>query len=196
MAIRRLNILFLMLYSWLFLAAPAAALIYVWYDGEGNAHFSNNPPPAWIRNYEVREYKPGPEAKGEKGIEVPYKKSDGSIIVRAIFNGKESADLLLDTGAAFTIISQGLAAKLNLQIKRQAPEVILKTPDMPVRAPIAEVASIRLGDAELKNVQVAVGDMAPFSKDPSVSGLLGSNFLNAFRVAIDPQQDKIIFQKR
>lgn len=209
MIIKRIIIIFLLISLYIILASTSAwALIYVWYDKEGNAHFSNIRPPAWIKNYEVREYKPGPALEGAKGtegakatdvakaIEVPYKKSDGVISVRAIFNGTEGADVLIDTGAAFTVIARSLADKLNLQIKRQGPEVILTTKDAPVRAPLAVIGSIKLGEAELKDVQVAVWEMAPFSKDPSVSGLLGSNFLHAFKVVIDPAKDKIILQKR
>jgi hypothetical protein len=50
---------------------------------------------------------------------------------------------------------------------------------------VARIESVKVGEAEVSNLVVAIHD---FSQDPRFEGLLGLDFLRHFQVSLDPRK--------
>jgi predicted aspartyl protease len=116
--------------------------------------------------------------QNQKAAAVPFNRNRHLIIVNAIINDSTGADLILDTGASYTIFSPALADKLNL-------------PDT------SFVAKINLGNrVTSSNVKVLVRDISAL-EDPlraeNVNGVLGTTFLQGRRLVIDYGNDQLLF---
>jgi len=191
-----------------------------WTDENGNLHFSDsmqNVPEKYrdqiqtntLDEKQTAPAKPPPKSaptmppavknpsvpKPPKRYEVPYKPHEGSakrIIVTAVFNGAESADLIIDTGATSTMISPSLAKKLGLLDQDEAALII------PVGGIGGEIPAIR---SIVDTIQVggAVTRFVPVVVSPSVSksfeGLLGLDFVSSFAVTIDAKRNVVVFEE-
>jgi hypothetical protein len=62
-----------------------------------------------------------------------------------------------------------------------------------VTVDVGKVDSIRVGEAEAKDLQVSVHD---FSKDPSVEGLLGYDFLGRYNMSVDSDKQVMVLTPR
>ena len=62
-----------------------------------------------------------------------------------------------------------------------------------VTVDIGKVDSIKVGEAEAQNLQVSVHD---FSKDPSVEGLLGFDFLGRYNMSVDSDKQVMVLTPR
>ena len=123
-------------------------------------------------------------AKGQMTRRVPVSlHGDGtSWIVRATLDGRTKAQFLLDTGASYCVITPALARELLLE--PTGSFATLATANGPVRAPIVIVRSLDLGGGVYAHdVEAIVHDAAP-----QLDGLLGLNFLNRYRYAVDPER--------
>lgn len=110
----------------------------------------------------------------------------GSMFVEAIVNNQVLVPFLLDTGASHTIITRATALSLGLDDWESWPWKEFNTSGGLIKSPIIEVDSIRVGQNEVEDVDVAidVDDNLPF-------GLLGMNFLRHFRVVVDHQRQEV-----
>ena len=110
----------------------------------------------------------------------------GRMFVDAVVNEKVLVPFLLDTGASHTIITRSTAESLGLDDWESLDWMIFSTSGGQVRSPILELDSIRVGDTELEDVEVAV------DVDSHLTfGLLGMNFLKHFRVVVDHKRQQI-----
>lgn len=112
---------------------------------------------------------------------VPLERMDGGYVVEVRLNGRETARLLLDTGASTTLLSPRVAERLGLEVHRNPPAV-LRTANGQVEAGWAEVESLDVGGHRTGPLRVVIHDAIP-----EADGLLGMNFLGAFRVEIHAQ---------
>ncbi len=62
-----------------------------------------------------------------------------------------------------------------------------------IRAPLITLESIEIGGMEVKDLTAAIHDALP---DPTISGLLGLNFLNKFRIDIDTDKSILYLEKK
>ena len=108
-----------------------------------------------------------------------------SWVVRATLDGGTPAQFLLDTGASYCVIAPALASRLSL-----APTgsfATIATANGPVRAPIVIVRELDLGGGVCAHdVEAIVHEAAP-----QLDGLLGLNFLNRYRYAVDPERRQL-----
>jgi clan AA aspartic protease (TIGR02281 family) len=108
-----------------------------------------------------------------------------SWVVRATLDGGTPARFLLDTGASYCVIAPALASRLSL-----APTgsfATIATANGPVRAPIVIVKELDLGGGVCAHdVEAVVHEAAP-----QLDGLLGLNFLNRYRYAVDPERRQL-----
>jgi len=74
--------------------------------------------------------------------------------------GQWWARFLGDTGSSVTIVAPALAASLGL-LRSAGPGVELQTVAGPTAGPAARLASLRVGEAELRDVPVVVHDPGP-----------------------------------
>jgi len=186
-----------------------------WTDENGNLHFSvpekyrdqiesdtfgeKQPAPSKPRHKSAPSRKPAVEVPSTpiipKRYEVPYNPHGGSekrIIVTAVFNGRESAELAIDTGAPGTLISPSLAKKLGLFDQDQAALIV----------PVGGIGGVRPAIRSIVDtLQVggAVNRFVPVTITPSVSesfeGLLGLDFVSNFAVTIDSKRNVVVFEE-
>jgi len=123
-------------------------------------------------------------------IAVPVENNGSSVIVRVTFNSSLTANLALDTGATTTVVSRRIARSLRLASLGSRMMVGIGGS---VVAPVARIESVKVGDAEVSNLQVSIHD---FSPDTRVEGLLGLNFLNQFEFSIDARKRQLFLTPR
>jgi len=186
------------------LVLPAHAEMYKWVDDKGTVHFTDDIssiPEKYRENAEERKLptgKVGPEI-GEKPVAPPAQKSSGAEgfevtllrrhelwLAEVILNDRLKRYFIVDTGAGFTLISRQIADELGIIIGENSPSIPASTVSGFILTPLVTLSSIRVGKAEMKDVDVAVHTM-PSGSD----GLLGNSFLNKFRVMIDSVNGKM-----
>ena len=125
--------------------------------------------------------------------EVSYNKFGSSIVVTAELNNLIKARLILDTGASLVVISKDVADKLGIDIKDVPYSLKVVLADgRRVKAKAITLKSVKVGSAEVKNVDAAVLENAqPTDED----GLLGMSFLKNFTVKLDTTHNILIFEQ-
>lgn len=133
---------------------------------------------------------PASKAAARGPTTIPVQVRGSKVIVSVTFNNTVAANLLLDTGASRTMVSSRIAKNLGLQSTGSGVGygiggyVALST---------ARVESIKVGEAEMQNLQVSIHD---FSPDPSFEGLLGFDFLRHFHMSLDLQKPALVLTPR
>ena len=117
----------------------------------------------------------------------------GVPVVDVIFNGSESFEMLLDTGASFTLITPAMANALNLDLEnaRKIPTTIASGENIELR--LGKVSSIQTGNLIVGETDVTI---APAKAEEGLGGmgLLGQNFFGNYDVTI--KENHIEFRKR
>lgn len=110
----------------------------------------------------------------------------GTPVIDVTFNGTQKFEMVFDTGASGTVITQAMAKSLGIVSQG---EVTANTASAKgVKFGIARVESIAVGEAVERNVQVAIG-----GPDLEI-GLLGQDFYSKYDVSI--KQDVVEFHSR
>lgn len=128
----------------------------------------------------------------EEAVEVRFRPWGGTIPVKALLNEKVPAAFLVDTGASYTTISSSLAHELGIEGLDKRPRVRFRAASGDIDAPLVKVGSLRIHDAYVEDLTVAVCDTCG---DGLIDGLLGLNFLQRFKVEIDGGSGKLLFMK-
>jgi clan AA aspartic protease (TIGR02281 family) len=177
----------------------AVGKIYKWVDRHGAVHFTDNPDavPAPYRDQIKTSSEPdlpppqprlqpqAPQAvpvrtpHAPQGIVAPLQRVGNAMLVQAMLNGFVQAPLVVDTGAAFTVISIASARRLGLDLQRAAV-IPMQSVSGPFLARLTKVRSISVGGATVDDVEVIVHDTSPGEN----VGLLGMSFLDSFQVTI------------
>ena len=120
-------------------------------------------------------------------IKVPIKRRVGQTpAIEVTFNGEQTFEMVLDTGASGTVITQEMADSLGVV---PSGEVTADTAsERGVRFAVGEVQSIAVGGATIQDVPVAIG-----GPDLEI-GLLGQDFHGNYDIVI--RQDAIEFHSR
>jgi predicted aspartyl protease len=171
---------------------PATAQIYRWTDEQGTAHFTEglNSVPERYRSRavpvtsRVTPSAPAAESRRAPSGETLIRFSPGSqIIVEARVNGSAPCRLMLDTGAAATLISPRVLTAAGVSFTRDAQTVRARglSRNAEVEVPRVFVESLEVGQARVDRLMVVAYDMDV----PGLDGLLGQDFLGLFNVAID-----------
>jgi len=129
-----------------------------------------------------------PPARGEwlpVSAPVPLRGDGTSWMVQATINGRSRGLFLLDTGASYCVIAPALARELALPPTGSFATV--HTANGRVRAPVVRLRVLELGGTRALDVQAIVHDAV----GPQLDGVIGLNFLNRFRYAIDPQRREL-----
>lgn len=185
-----------------FLSSPAFSLsadIFRWMDERGVVHFTDslhNIPEkhrASATRIKARETSRGLEPSSPDKASVPFQKKGQVVIVQATVNEKASAKFVVDTGATYTMISQAIAKKLEIDVEKKLPTIPFQTANGVINAPLISLDSIEVGGMQVKNLITAVHDVFP---DPAIAGLLGLNFLSKFRMDIDTENGVLVLEKK
>lgn len=174
------------------IALPAAAQIYRWTDEHGTAHFTEglSNVPGRYRSQAIpvspRIAPSAPMLEPARGPsrETLIRFSPGrQIIVQALVNGSAACRLMLDTGAAATLISPRVLAAAGVSLTHGARSVRARglAKDAEVEVKRVFVDSLEVGEVRVDRLMVVAYDMDM----PQMDGLLGQDFLALFNVSID-----------
>jgi clan AA aspartic protease (TIGR02281 family) len=183
-------------------APLGAAEYYRWIDDNGVLHITDNlhEVPAKKRDGAIRiqanesPRAAEPEIKvAPRKASIPFEKNGNVVIIPVTLNNRQTVNLVVDTGASFTLISQALARDLAIDLSRNPKTMPFHTANGVVDAPVTTLDSIAVGGMEIKNLTAAVHDA---TADYHASGLLGLNFLSNFRMDIDTQKGLLHLEKK
>jgi clan AA aspartic protease (TIGR02281 family) len=185
-------------------AAPSYAEMYKWVDEKGAMHFTDDLssiPEKYRQDAETRKPpeesstpqpqgkpKPPPSAKVSEpeGFTVDLLRKHELLLAEVILNGRMKQYFIVDTGASFTLINKPIARELGITVDETTPFIPIFTASSLILTPLVTLSSIRVGEAEVENVDVLIYNM------PSESaGLLGNSFLNKFKVMLDSANGKM-----
>lgn len=131
-----------------------------------------------------------PNSTPSNAIVIPIQTNGSAVIVPVILNRAVQTNMILDTGASFTVVSQHLAGRLGLKPTRR---VSLVTANGTIGAPLAPLGSLKVGEAEATNLTVVIQD---FSPTPGLGGLLGLDFLSRYHTSIDSRRQLLVLAPR
>lgn len=107
-------------------------------------------------------------------------------VIDVTFNGEQTFEMIVDTGASGTVITEQMAASLGVTVVGRAK--VNTASERNVEVPLAYVQSISVGGAIAKEVIVAIGSSA------LEVGLLGHDFFEDYDVTV--KQDTVEFRLR
>jgi hypothetical protein len=183
----------------------AVAQFFRWVDEFGNVHYSEGldsvPPryrdgavPLGMRNSPPATTPPG-AATAPAGAETLIRFVPGRhILVDARINGTATVKLILDTGAAGTLISPRALAAAGVSLTRGTRSARTRGVAKDVDVEVTQVAidSLEVGAARVGRMVVSSYDMDMADAE----GLLGQDFLGHFNVLIDSASGTVKLTKR
>jgi len=107
------------------------------------------------------------------------------LLVDVLVNAQETYRFILDTGASHTVVSAGLAQRMRIGGGKL--DSLIGVGGV-TQSSVGRLQSLSIGEASLRNVAVIIADMfSAISQavDIQLDGILGFNFLRAFKVEID-----------
>lgn len=117
------------------------------------------------------------------GSLISLRRTVGGWVTDVVLNGTQTARFLVDTGASVCVISPRLAGLLGNELEPRAPSVALQTLSGRTTGPLVTIPSIRVGQAEAKNVPAVI-----HAPGADIDGILGDSFLSRYTVTLDPEQ--------
>lgn len=116
------------------------------------------------------------------------------LISRAKLEGRKLhvlEDVLIDTGAAFTVIPPEIADFLNLEVNRDYPRARLVTASGIIETPVKVLDRLEIADIRVEKLPVVlhkIPDPAP------IKVLLGMNFIEKVRLTVNGKDGKFDLQ--
>lgn len=127
----------------------------------------------------------------EDELAVPLERKAGVWIVSVLINDLYEADLIVDSGAAMTTLSEDFAFEIGLHRGPASPTFSIETANGTTQAWLATVRSFEMGQVHVAHPSVAVVELSNLA-DHGIEGLLGGNILKAYTWRIDPQQHRLV----
>ena len=128
-------------------------------------------------------------ASGSESL--PLAAHGSQFVVNASIDGGPAVPLLIDTGAAMTVIDAGLLRRLGYSL--DGKRAWFATAGGAVSAPVISLHRFALGHAAIDELSVGALTM---DLGGQVQGLLGMNFLRHFNFHIDQQSHVLHLDKR
>ena len=186
------------------IVSPSYGETYKWVDDKGAVHFTDDLstiPEKYREEVETRKSPketstsqplevtptsfPARVAEPE-GVTVNLLRSGEVSFTEVVLNGNLKQYLVVDTGASFTTISRGAARELGIAIDEYTPVIPTITASSVIFNPLVTLRSVRVGEAEVENVDALVHNLPGGS-----AGLLGNSFLSEFKVVLDSVNGKM-----
>lgn len=119
-------------------------------------------------------------------IRVPIKRRIASTpVIEVMLNGAYPVDMIVDTGASASLITQAIAQQLNIKPIRTLQAGIAN--GSVVQFPVARIQSMSVSGLTVNNVEVAIADQMDV-------GLLGHDFFGKYDIKI--KRDVVEFYPR
>ncbi len=137
-----------------------------------------------------------PEEKKPKRHVISYETSEGTemrIIIPVKFNGRITANMLLDTGATGMYVSYKLAEKIGVFDSEEA-QLLWVTGGIggTIPAIITIVDTIEIGDMEYHFIPTTISS----SISPDFEGLIGMDFMTNYSIHIETDKHEVMFEER
>lgn len=129
-------------------------------------------------------------APGETQTKVPFLLANNHIYVQASFNGGKPLTLIVDTGGHNILVPDSASA---LGIKVQGAQTASGAGDSVQQSGLAQVQSIRVGDATLKNQTITVLQFSNAAEGLDEQGMIGYEFLARFVTRFDYGKHELTF---
>jgi clan AA aspartic protease (TIGR02281 family) len=133
---------------------------------------------------------PQPPKTQTSVLTVPLERIGSLFVVTVQVNGTRPTKMILDTGASHTILSYGVARDLSLWSHHRATSMTMHTAGGTVQAEVVPIDSIRIGEAEVRDLEAAIYDLP--EAPPNIEGLLGLNVLGHFLVTLDTVRHRLL----
>jgi predicted aspartyl protease len=176
--------------------------LYRWVDDKGIVHFADNlhsVPEKYRGGAEKRSIPPSRETptltpQGDAGPtrelglrhpEVPFIQRGKQILVEGIINQRVPVDLLVDAGTTITTIPASVGARLGIDLSKGLPLRLQENRGV-VSGRLVTVDSLRVGEVEINDFEIAISEYSP-----SGLGFLGSDFLGRFHVHVDYKSNRL-----
>ena len=134
-----------------------------------------------------------PTASPEE-ITIPLTKMGGSLIVQVQLNQERSAQLIVDTGASMTVLSNDVAIDLGILGTTENELMTVNTAGGQVQVNVNYLSSLSVGKAKADHVAVAIHDLPDIPSQ--IEGLLGMSFLKHFLVTLDAEHGYLILRPK
>jgi clan AA aspartic protease (TIGR02281 family) len=118
---------------------------------------------------------------------LPLSGNGNQFVVEAMVNSHISVSLLIDTGAAMTIIDERVLNEMGYSLNGSRP-VLFSTANGVVEAPVVSIDQLTLGGVSMGPLSVGA---LPLSMKNGVDGLLGMNFLKRYDFRIDQDRREL-----
>ena len=123
--------------------------------------------------------------------EISLRRTLGGWVTEVVLNDTKTARFLVDTGASVCVISPELAGVLGNDPGPGAPSVALHTLSGRTKGTLVTIASLRVGQAEAKDVPAVIHEPGP-----GIDGILGNSFLSLYTVTLDPERGVLNLRPR
>lgn len=173
-----------------FPSGVTAAEILRWVDDSGVVHFTEAFKIPEKYRSSATPVRSKPLAAVQKAS-APLRIRGNVAVVQARINDSAYVNLIVDTGASNTMISSAVARDLGIDLEAAHPTAMFQTANGIISAPTVTLDSIEVQGMEVRGLTVSVQDISP-----EVSGLLGLDFLQHFRMDIDHQNALLHLEKK
>ncbi len=130
---------------------------------------------------------PTPTAATPQVFQAPIKRrASGTPVIDVTFNGSQTFEMVVDTGASSTVLTKAMATTLGLSATGKAQ--VNTASDRGVEVSLVHLDSIAVGGAQIKDVMVAIGG------DALEIGLLGHDFFANYDITV--KRDIVEFRVR
>jgi clan AA aspartic protease (TIGR02281 family) len=157
-----------------------------------------NPPPdlaattqQGIRSLAPLLREPVPRSARSEEILVSLHRARGNWLADVRLNDSRTARFVVDTGASACVLSPELAVALRIHPGASAETVPMQVVGGVSAGRRVTIASVRVGDAEVENVDAVIHSIGP-----GIDGLLVNTFLGRFTVTLDPARGVLVLRPR
>ena len=124
---------------------------------------------------------------------VGYTSEGNQVIVDAVIDNSTLVRLVVDTGASIVVISKEVAERLGIAEESTDTDIeIIMANGAAVNAKPVILQSVKIGEAEVKNVPAAILENNVVG---GADGLLGMSFLSNFVISVDTSSNKLILER-
>ncbi|MCA9471945.1 MAG: retroviral-like aspartic protease family protein [Nitrospirales bacterium] len=125
---------------------------------------------------------------------VPVIPHGGSLLVSVRLNQTRDVQLILDTGATMTVLSNEVALDLGLIASTDTRLTTVNTAGGQIQVNLSKLSSIHAGTAKAHDIDVAIHDLP--DTPSGIDGLLGMSFLKHFLVTLDTNEQRLYLKPR
>jgi clan AA aspartic protease (TIGR02281 family) len=185
--------LFLLAVAILGLPHAVQAQVYTWTDADGRVHYSDVPVGQGAKRVDMGTGNTvhNPDFNQQRlRASIPYRDIAGQMHVQGQVNGV-AVDFIVDTGASLMVIPRAVAQQAGIGTEGTG-SIPIQTANGLINAPLVSVGSFDLGSLHADDVSAVVHDIDASGQ----VGLLGMNFLGAYKMTIDHQQHMLMLEPK